>query len=400
MQMYTGLPIMTNKTTTTEQKGIPHHLLGMIDRCQEAWHASKFKLEANRVITEIRNRGCLPIMVGGTHYYIDSLLFQERLVHFEPSETSENQVNTAEGRHPILDGPPELMLKMLKEVDPIMADRWHPNETRRIQRSLEIYLQTGRKASELYEEQRKIPVRSPNSDLGAPLLFWVHSEFEVLEQRLRTRIDKMVSRGLLTEAEDQLVELYTMEKQQNRKIDRAYGIWQSIGLKELEPYFQTLPRSPKKLDECLETMKTATRQYAKSQLRWIKSKTIPSLRRNDMMDLLFVVDSSDLSRWKETAIEPALDITAKYLTEQSLPSPSSLSSTAQKVLQENVHQKAVFCREYCDVCNRVFTIQYEWEQHKRSRGHRKVLQRKRRQALVLVDENKQERSLVVVPDPN
>src|SRR5689334_20221731 len=75
MQMYKGLPIITNKLTTEEQRGIPHHLLGSIELHEDPWVVTQFKKEATRIISEIRGRGKLPIVVGGTSYYLDGLLF-------------------------------------------------------------------------------------------------------------------------------------------------------------------------------------------------------------------------------------------------------------------------------------------------------------------------------------
>jgi tRNA dimethylallyltransferase len=72
--MYKGLPIITNKITTEEQKGIRHHLLGCIALDKPTWTVGKFVPEALRIVKEIRSRGRLPILVGGTHYYIQSVI--------------------------------------------------------------------------------------------------------------------------------------------------------------------------------------------------------------------------------------------------------------------------------------------------------------------------------------
>ena len=212
MQMYDGLPIITNKITVEEQQGVPHHLLGFIALDEEPWRVGLFKKKASNVIQEIRSRGRLPIIVGGTHYYTQSLLFEDSLVNDQvdggdqvPTELSNQDISD---KFPILDGPTETMIERLREVDPVMADRWHPNDRRKIRRSLEIFLLTGKRASDVYAEQLEIKSSNrkmesaeegPSQSISDTLLFWVHSDSEVLKNRLDNRVDKMVKAGLLDE---------------------------------------------------------------------------------------------------------------------------------------------------------------------------------------------------------
>ena len=83
MQLYSGLPIITNKITVEEREGVPHHLLGCIGFGEPTWVVGTFVKRALGVIEEIRSRGKLPILVGGTHYYTQSLLFRDRLAETE-----------------------------------------------------------------------------------------------------------------------------------------------------------------------------------------------------------------------------------------------------------------------------------------------------------------------------
>ncbi|KAJ8607881.1 hypothetical protein MRB53_039977 [Persea americana] len=153
MQLYSGLPIITNKITPAEQQGIPHHLLGRIGLNEQTWVVGTFVKQALSVIDEIRARGKLPVLVGGTHYYTQSLLFHDRLADGDEVANVEPE-NDDQQEWPELERPTEELLEELKRVDPVMAERWHPNDRRKIQRSLQIYLKTGRKASDLYAEQR------------------------------------------------------------------------------------------------------------------------------------------------------------------------------------------------------------------------------------------------------
>ena len=210
MQLYAGLPIITNKITAVEQQGVPHHLLGCIGLHEQTWVVGTFVKKATKVIDEIRSRDKLPILVGGTHYYTQSLLFKDRLPDENKHEEEREFVENTKEEWPILKRSTEELMEELKRVDPVMAERWHPNDRRKIQRSLQIYLQTDRKASDIYAQQRSANDISASLDgCDSPadrllmrfptLLFWVHADSEVLKSRLNDRVDKMLEQGLLDE---------------------------------------------------------------------------------------------------------------------------------------------------------------------------------------------------------
>ncbi|QSS62529.1 tRNA isopentenyltransferase [Histoplasma capsulatum] len=366
MQLYKGLPIITNQIPTEERKGIPHHLLGCIGFDQEPWHVSHFKKECLRTIKEIRGRGKLPVLVGGTHYYTQAVLFKEAILgdgeNDEESGNADKERMVADGnstpqseKFPMLNAAPEVILQKLREVDPVMASRWHPNDTRRIYRSLEIYLQTGRPASEIYQEQQRLkdaasildnqslhdlsyvekntstrpsPASVGPSHLRFPtLLFWVHTEDGELTRRLSQRVDNMAEQGLVAEAES-LFNYLNEKHAQGVEIDRTRGVWVSIGFKELEPYFQALLSSastsaanangagsvdivsdaasiitstsilnPEQLSNlkqsCLSSIKSATRHYYRQQIRWIRGRLWNALTDAHATRQLYVIDSTD-----------------------------------------------------------------------------------------------------------
>lgn len=372
MQLYKGLPIITNQIPTEERKGIPHHLLGCIGFDQEPWHVSHFKRECLRTIKEIRGRGKLPVLVGGTHYYTQAVLFKEAILdrdgeNDEESGNADRERMVTDGnseiskiatpqseKFPILNASPEVILQKLREVDPAMASRWHPNDTRRIYRSLEIYLQTGRPASEIYQEQQRLkdaasildnhslhdlsyvenhattrpsPASVGPSHLRFPtLLFWVHTEDGELTRRLSQRVDNMAEQGLVAEAES-LFNYLNEKHAQGVEIDRTRGVWVSIGFKELEPYFQALLSSastsaaatngagsvdivsdaasnitstsilnPEQLSNlkqsCLSSIKSATRHYYRQQIRWIRGRLWNALTDAHATQQLYVIDST------------------------------------------------------------------------------------------------------------
>ncbi|KAK2074077.1 hypothetical protein P8C59_008314 [Phyllachora maydis] len=157
MQMYEGLPIMTNKISQEQQRGVPHHLLGTIPLDEKPWTMAQFKPAVLKLQDEIRSRGRLPIVVGGSHYYINSLLFKDFGILDDVADSepvgSFDQARYEE-KFPILKASAEEMVAKLREVDPDVSLRWHPNDVRKIQKSLRIYLTTGKRPSDLFAEQQ------------------------------------------------------------------------------------------------------------------------------------------------------------------------------------------------------------------------------------------------------
>ncbi|USP78106.1 uncharacterized protein yc1106_05380 [Curvularia clavata] len=397
MQLYRGLPIITNKITPDEAKGVPHHLLGSIGLGEETWTVGKFVGEALGIIDEIRSRGKLPILVGGTHYYTQSLLFQDALADEPALNLNENSEKL-----PILEEPTDVLLAKLKEVDPVMADRWHPNERRKIQRSLEIYLRTGRPASELYREQRlkrqSSPSPSGSLESGSnqslrfeTLMFWVHADKDVLYHRLDGRVDKMISKGLLSEVQQLNDFRQQHESSTGTQIDQTRGIWVSIGYKEFLDYQHALQDQTKTSQE-LEKLKTAaiektqaaTRQYANRQIKWIRIKLLNALLGAGQKSTTFLVDGSDISRWETDVLQPANRITKQFLAGEALPIPSSLSSTASEMLtpkrEYDLGQRPdLWQKRVCETCGTVAVTENDWTLHVKSRAHRRAVGMKKKQ---------------------
>ncbi|GAB1314436.1 tRNA dimethylallyltransferase, mitochondrial [Madurella fahalii] len=400
MQMYKGLPILTNKLTPEEQRGIPHHLLGSIQLHEEPWVVTRFKREATRTISEIRARGKLPIVVGGTSYYLDGLLFNDKLVESEDQQSPEGWVSNREelaAEYPVLTGPADAMLKKLREVDPVMADRWHPNDIRKIRTSLEIYFATGRRASDIYAEQRsKRELKRRSQDpgqgqsLGQLLLFWLYARREALNERLDKRVDKMVENGLLGETSE-VYDYLQRRLASNETVDRSKGIWQSIGFRQFEPYLRALretPDSPElaKLQLAgIEDTKTATRQYARYQVRWMTYKTISSLQEEKLLDRLYLLDSSDIQRWSEEVLAKGVELTRQFLNDEELPQAVDVSETALEVLTDAIqrsNRQDTPCRKTCDFCQKTFLTEELWQGHIASRKHLKVVRAVKKRSLV------------------
>lgn len=414
MQLYTGLPIITNKITVEERKGVPHHLLGCIDFGEPTWVVGTFVKRALRVIEEIRSRGKLPILVGGTHYYTQSLLFREQLAETEDDGKAgdaekDNEHGPSESSHekyPILKEPTETLLEKLQEVDSVMASRWHPNDRRKIQRSLEIFLQTGRKASDIYAEQQitsaaansSETVSGEESGLRFPsLVFWIHAETEILRTRLDNRIEKMLARGLIDEV-SQLHE-YAVAQDAEQPVDESRGIWVSIGYKEFKAYIAALRTGTASEDdlralkeEAIERTKIATRQYAKRQTRWIRLKLLLALQSQPQTSeadassaagMLYLLDGTSVPDFEPNVLSPAVKITQAFLSDASMPEPKDLSAAAAEQLSvkpdrdhSNMHKNWV--RRRCDLCDVTCVTDKQWEAHARSRAHRRLVSKKRK----------------------
>ena len=405
MQMYDGLPIVTNKITVEEQKGIPHHLLGLVALDEEPWRVGMFKTKASQIITEIRSRGRLPILVGGTHYYTQSLLFADSLVSGQ-ADGEEQAPSDRDGQEildkfPILTANTEAILERLREVDPAMANKWHPNDRRKIRRSLEIFLTTGKRASDIYAEQKqqktlnKGEVSVEDGFTNSPvvndstLLFWVHSESEVLKKRLDSRVDKMLKTGLLDEVKS-MDGFLSSQREAGISVDLSRGICVSIGWKEFEPYLKALKSdttSPEGLDKLyelsVEQTKASTRQYAKQQVRWIRIKLVSALSNENALDKLYLLDSSDVSQFDVAVSAPAIDITASFLEGNDLPSPQEVSEAAKQFLTPDSSLRGPtyigFHRE-CEMCNITVSIEEQWIAHLQSRRHRALEKRRLKNA--------------------
>lgn len=393
MQMYRGLPIITNQIPVEERNGIPHHLIGCIGLEKEPWRVGIFKKECLRLIKDIHSRGKLPILVGGTHYYTQTVLFKDQLVDREEAGSgSELDDSESSEKWPILNAPTDVLLQKLREVDPSMASRWHPNETRKIRRSLEIYFQTGRPASEIYAEQRRqrqIASVDENSASGRglryqTLIFWVHADKEILNSRLDARVDTMIEQGLMSEAERML--LYIQEKQsQGLTVDQTKGVWVSIGFKELGPYFSALRDGSSTGEElgnlrrsCVESIKTATRQYAVSQIKWIRNKLWRALAETRMTSRLYLLDSSNVDHWDTCVKQASERLVYSFLHNEPCPGPKSLSELARVTLEAKEAQAQKPTSDLpkcvtCDICRKTMMNEEQWNAHVKGQGHKRAL---------------------------
>ena len=386
LQMYAGLPITTNKITSEERKGVPHHLIGCIQLHEEPWTVRQFMDQARKVIEEIRSRKKLPILVGGTHYYAQSLLFKDATINENSNSVTEEE---QEQKWPILRAETSDMLGELKRIDPAMAKQWHPNDRRKIRRSLEIYLTTGKKASHIYSEQRQSQVEDYSHGFSEgvvdkdqhhgntmescfyndTLIFWTYATTDTLYTRLERRVDRMIADGLL----DEVASMHAFsqdQKRQGNSLDQSKGIWIAIGFKELVPCITITECSDDLRHQSIDRAKIATKQYAKRQFRWIRLKLQRAVAAATSSPTMFLLDGSDLSQWSQLVEAKALAITASFLSGDALPQPASLSVAAMHNLVPT--GKVTQCARFCEACEKTLMSEEQWISHLKSKRHKSV----------------------------
>ncbi|MGH1037886.1 tRNA (adenosine(37)-N6)-dimethylallyltransferase MiaA [Bacillus wiedmannii] len=244
MQIYRTMDIGTAKVTKEEMDGISHYMVDIKDP-EDSFSVAEFQERVRKHIREITERGKLPIIVGGTGLYIQSVLFD-----YQFTDDAGDAIYREQMEKLALERGVEYVHKKLQEVDPESAERIHANNVRRVIRALEIFHTTGEKMSEQLEKQE-------NELLYDVSLIGLTMDREMLYDRINLRVDIMMDQGLLEEVEG----LY------NRGIRDCQSI-QAIGYKELYDYFEDRVS----LEEAVSQLKTNSRRYAKRQLTWFRNK--------------------------------------------------------------------------------------------------------------------------------
>ena len=261
MQIYKGMDIATAKPTEKEKEGIPHHLMDFLDPGQSFSVSDYVKLAAE-VTDDIISRGKLPVLCGGSGLYVRSFLDNITFSEEEHNKQLRNELN----ERYITEGG-ETLLKELAQFDPESAQRLNPSNGKRIIRAIEIYKTTGITMTEQLRLSKAKP--SPYDVTAIGLTF---SDRQKLYERINRRVDLMLEKGLLKEAE----QFYS----------EAKGITASaaIGYKEVKPYLE----GRISLEAAVEKLKMETRRYAKRQLTWFRKdeyiRWIEADRCNDVFE--------------------------------------------------------------------------------------------------------------------
>lgn len=245
MQIYRRMDIGTAKATKAERAAVPHHMLDVAEP-GENWSVARYVEEASRCCDDILARGKLPILVGGTGLYIDSLIAGRDFAENDGDEKLREQLSADYERLGA-----ETMWERLRAVDPARAEKLAPSDRRRIVRALEVWTLTGRTITEHDEETRRQP---PRYEAGRIVL--TYADRAALYARIDRRVDEMAKEGLFEEVEALLAS----------GVPADCTAMQAIGYKEAARALRgELSRA-----EALELIKQASRRYAKRQLTWFR----------------------------------------------------------------------------------------------------------------------------------
>lgn len=257
MQVYKQLDIGTAKITKEEMQGVPHHLLD-IKEPTENFSVAEYQQLVRAKIEEIKARGKLPIIVGGTGLYVQSVLYD---FNFTKEEVNE-EARKAYYQELEKIGP-EAMHARLAKLDPETAKTIHPNNTRRVIRALEMVELSGTsKASEEHHRGDK--------PMYNHLILGLDMDREKLYERINLRVDMMMEKGLLEEAKA----LYDAGIRDTQAV-------KAIGYKELFAYFDGFCT----LQEAIDQIKQNSRRYAKRQLTYFRNKMDVHWVSNDIQKL-------------------------------------------------------------------------------------------------------------------
>lgn len=243
MQIYKGMDIATAKPTKEEMRGIPHHLIGFLDR-NVSFSVADYVELAGSVIGDISERKKLPVIVGGTGLYVSSLLDNIKFADIKSDAGLRKKLEDEAER---LGN--SYLFEKLEKVDPESAAELHPNNLVRVIRALEVYELTGKKLS-LFKAESRLE----ESPYDPVMIGLDYNDRQILYDRINKRVDIMVKNGLVEEAQS-IFDSYNMKTAGN-----------AIGYKELIPYF----KKEKSLEECISKIKQETRHYAKRQLTWFR----------------------------------------------------------------------------------------------------------------------------------
>lgn len=244
MQVYRQMDIGSAKITKDEMQGIPHYLVDVLEP-EEAFNVVRFQELAKEAMEEIFRNGHIPIVVGGTGFYIQALLYDIDFTENDSDLSFREELEKKAGEEGA-----ESLHALLEKADPQAAAQIHPHNVKRVIRALEFNRKTGQKISEHNEKERQ--KESPYNFA----YFVLTDDRKALYERIDRRVDKMMERGLLEE----------VRRLKDRGLPRDSVSMQGLGYKELFAYLE----GEYPLEEAVRIIKRDTRHFAKRQLTWFR----------------------------------------------------------------------------------------------------------------------------------
>lgn len=244
MQVYRGMDIGSAKIKETEMDGVPHHLIDVLEP-DEDFNVVIFQKLCKEAMEKIYAAGHIPILTGGTGFYIQAVLYD-----IDFTETEEDTTYRVELEALAKEKGAEYLHQMLQQVDPKAAEEIHANNVKRVIRALEFHKQTGERISEHNEKERQ------KESSYASCYFVLNDDREKLYERIDMRVDEMVAEGLVEE----------VKALQARGFTKEMVSMQGLGYKEILAYLN----GECTLEEAIYIIKRDTRHFAKRQITWFK----------------------------------------------------------------------------------------------------------------------------------
>lgn len=271
MQVYRGMDIGSAKVTTEEMDGVPHYLIDVLDPDEE-FNVVVFQKLAREAMEKIYANGHIPIIAGGTGFYIQAILNEIAFTETETDDSYRKQLEQQAQEYGA-----QRLHDQLKEVDPQAAVDIHPNNVKRVIRALEFYKETGTKISEHNEAERQ--KQSPYNFA----YFVLNMDRQKLYERIELRIDQMLEQGLIEE----------VRQLQEKGCHAGMVSMQGLGYKEILAYLQ----GECTLEEAIYILKRDTRHFAKRQLTWFRrerevcwiEKEAYGLKEEKMLDAMLQI---------------------------------------------------------------------------------------------------------------
>ena len=243
MQIYKDMNVGTAKVTEDEMQGICHYLIDFVSP-DERYSVADYKVDSEKAIEKIISKGKIPIIVGGTGLYVDSLIYGIEYPEIKFDEKYRNKLEKEADEKGL-----ETLYNKAKEIDEQAMQKISINDRKRIIRVLEIYHATGKNKTEQEIESRKKEIKYDYK------IFAINMDREKLYERINIRVDRMIENGLIEEVENL-----------QKKYNHFPTAMQGLGYKEVIEYLQ----SQITREEMIEKIKQESRRYAKRQLTWFR----------------------------------------------------------------------------------------------------------------------------------
>ncbi|XP_022905415.2 tRNA dimethylallyltransferase [Onthophagus taurus] len=379
MQVYKGLDIITAKATKDEQNLATHHLIDVLSPTEE-FTVVDYRDRALNIIDRLLSENKIPIIVGGTNYYIESILW--KILISEPGSVKTNKPGIMPNNDHELSN--EVLHKKLQDLDPVMARRLHPNDKRKVLRSLEVLYRNGKRHSDLLAEQQTSEggsstggaLRYPNT-----IIFWLQCNQNNLDERLNKRVDLMIEDGLLNELESFHTQYNANRIKNEIEPDYTKGIFQAIGFKEFHKYLllspeeRKNPEGEKLFSTGVADLKMVTRRYARKQTRWIVNRFLA--RTDRQVPPVYGLSTDDINKFDENVTNAAIEI-----IESCLSGTPSKYNPLPKRINVKTFPNSTADTNRCEICNRIFVGEHQWAAHKKSSKHKRMAMKKKKEGEV------------------